>query len=409
MLELVVTSSTSCGVSGNPQQAYPARGSSPSQRGSVRPPLEWIVLKVTQRCNLNCDYCYVYNRGDDSWRSRPAFISEDVVRALARRIKEHCDKYSLKQFVVELHGGEPLLLGKSRMQSLLDILRQTCTGVDLKVMLQTNGLLLDEEWLQLFDRNNMTFGFSLDGPPELADRHRVDRHSKGSTERLLAIVERLRKAGPEFDRVLGGVLCVVDPSIDGAALVRWFVEHGFTSFEFLLPDGTYVNPPTGWIGPEPYRRFLLEAFEEWYHMGQRAPQIRLFEMMMLGLLGQKTTLDALGGDLRALCVVESDGSIGISDVLRICLREYSFDSLDIFYHPLDAHVDHYRVDELQHPCQTCLECPYFTGCGGGYLPHRFDGRSFAHPSIYCGALYALAKRMFEVLQDDLPSKVWVAS
>jgi len=372
----------------------------------MRPALEWIVLKVTQRCNLNCDYCYVYNRGDDSWQTRPAFISDRVASTLAERVREHCIKYSLPKFVVELHGGEPLLLGKWRMQALIDVLRITCKDIDLQIMLQTNGLLLDREWLDLFERNGMSFGLSLDGPPELADRHRVFLNGKGSTKRLLEVVQRLRADGPEFDNLLGGVLCVVDPRIDGAALVRWFVEHGFRAFEFLLPDGTYINPPAGWTGSEPYRRFLLEAFEEWYHMGSDAPQIRIFEMMMLGLMGQKTSLDALGGDLQALCVVESDGSIGISDVLRICLGEYASDSLSIFDQPLDAHVEHYRVDEIQRPSPVCLECPHFSSCGGGYLPHRFDGTSFSNPSLYCGALYALSARMYQALRDDLPAKAW---
>ena len=49
-------------------------------------PLDWIVLKIAQRCNLNCTYCYVYNRGDDSWRGRPPIISVDVIEAVGRRV-----------------------------------------------------------------------------------------------------------------------------------------------------------------------------------------------------------------------------------------------------------------------------------------------------------------------------------
>ncbi len=26
-------------------------------------PLDWVILKIAQRCNLDCTYCYVYNRG----------------------------------------------------------------------------------------------------------------------------------------------------------------------------------------------------------------------------------------------------------------------------------------------------------------------------------------------------------
>jgi uncharacterized protein len=376
-------------------------------RGSAQEArLEWVVLKVSQLCNLNCDYCYVYNRGDTSWSTRPAYISDRVVEGLAGRIKEHCETFGLPQFVLELHGGEPLLLGKRRMERLVETVRSICAPVDVRVILQTNGLKLDSGWLELFARNRMTFGLSLDGPPELADRHRVLRNGRGTTRKLLQIVETLRSEGSAFDDLLGGVLCVVDPSANGAAMVRWFLDQGFHTFDFLLPDGTYRNTPPGWMDAVDYRRFLLEAFEEWYHGGADAPRIRLFETMMMGLLGAANGLDALGGDLKGLCVVESDGSIGISDVVRICLGSFATDSLNVFDNALAEHAAHYRLDALQLPSETCVACPYFSGCGGGYLPHRFDGQSFQNPSIYCPALFALADRMFEVLQEDLPASAW---
>src|SRR5260370_21781474 len=196
-------------------------------------PLDWVVLKIAQRCNLNCTYCYVYNRGDNSWKLRPALISDKVVRALGHRISEHSASYSLEHFVVEFHGGEPLLLGKNRMQRMVDVLRASCPSVELRMILQTNRVLLDEEWLDLFERNRIGFGISLDGPPELADRHRVFLNGEGSTNRVLDNIKRLRRAGPRFDQLLGGVLCVVDPSMAGGGLVRRFRSNEFDYFAFL--------------------------------------------------------------------------------------------------------------------------------------------------------------------------------
>ena len=127
--------------------------------------------------------------------------------------------------------------------------------------------------------------------------------------------------------------------------------------------------------------------------------------MLSGLLGGKVFLDALGGDLRLLCVVESDGSIGVSDVTRICGGEYANDVLNIFDHALDEHVQRYRIDEVQQVCGTCRACPHLASCGGGYLPHRFNGIHFANPSIYCEALYALSERMTQLLHAQLPARL----
>jgi uncharacterized protein len=293
------------------------------------------------------------------------------------------------------------------MQRLLDVVRGASAPVRVRFILQTNATLLNRKWLELFGRNHISFGISLDGPPEIADRRRIKRNGGGgSTERVLSVVQQLRAGGPLFDELFGGCLCVIDPTCDGAELVEWFVEQGFDVFDLLLPDGNRANPPQEWTGVEPYRRFLLEAFEQWYGMGIRAPSIRMFEQMMLGLMGRKSPLDSLGGDLRELCVVESDGSIGVNDVTRICGGDFSEDILSIFTDPLDRHVDAYRISQIQRVCSECQECPYLSSCGGGYLPHRFDGIGFANPSLYCDALFALSARMERALREDLPSAAW---
>jgi uncharacterized protein len=365
-----------------------------------------VILKIVQRCNLDCTYCYVYNRGDDSWKTRPPVISERVLLRLAERINEHCRRHQLSSFTVELHGGEPLLIGKRKMQALLTLLRARVDAVPLRFTMQTNGLLLDSGWIDLLARNQVSFGISLDGPPALADQQRILRKDRsGSTQPLLDIIAQLRSEGPLFDQLFGGCPCVVNPQCDGGELVDWFVAQGFDAFDFLLPDGNRLNPPQGWTGVAPYRRFLLAAFERWHALGARAPRIRKFELMLSGLLGGKVFLDALGGDLRLLCVVESDGSIGVSDVTRICGGEYANDVLNIFDHALDEHVQRYRIDEVQQVCGTCRACPHLASCGGGYLPHRFNGIHFANPSIYCEALYALSERMTQLLHAQLPARL----
>ena len=142
-------------------------------------------------------------------------------------------------------------------------------------------------------------------------------------------------------------------------------------------------------------------------MGANAPHIRKFEEMMTGALGGKVNLDALGGDLRMLSVVESDGTIGLSDVTRVCGGKYSIDTISIFNSPLQLHTEHYEIDKIQEACTQCQSCPYYRSCGGGYLPHRYDGESFDNPSLYCDALYKLSERIETVLIEDLPSNILI--
>ncbi|AME28271.1 hypothetical protein [Burkholderia sp. PAMC 26561] len=188
-----------------------------------------------------------------------------------------------------------------------------------------------------------------------------------------------------------------DCPVTGDKLSLVVISHGF-----LLPLGNVAHPPEGWTGPEPYTRFLLSAFDRWIELDGAAPRIRLFETLIRGHLGQKAHLDALGGDLGALCVVETNGAIGISDVIRFCGGTVAKDGITVYDTPFSEHASSLGVDLVQDPAPACKRCSEFAACGGGYVPHRFDGVNFQNPSLYCQTLFALSRRAKQTLMDALP-------
>lgn len=374
-------------------------------RQLARSPLRWIILKIHQRCNLNCSYCYVYNRGDDSWKTRPKQISDAVIDQVCRRISEHCAKYGLEEFVIELHGGEPLLVGKKRFVEIVKRIRTACSGVRITYLLQTNGTLLDREWCDIFQEHDVNVGVSVDGPSEIADRSRYYHNGRGSTDDVL---RRLAAVKTNTDQPLNhGCLAVVNPQIPGKRMIDWLVENDIPAADLLLPLGNRANPPEGWEGSGPYTSFMLEAFERWWELDDAAPRIRYFETLIRAHLGLKPELDALGGDLGALCVVETNGAIGISDVISVCGGYNEPDQFNVFDTALDEHVEKLDVDLVQSPCAICQSCPEFTVCNGGYVPHRWDGTSFDNPSIYCQTIMTLSARIREALIDVLPPSMIV--
>ena len=118
-------------------------------------PITDYVIKIVSRCNLNCTYCYEYNMGDQTWRTMPHFMSGNILSLTAARIYEHCKTHDLNEISVGLHGGEPLLYGKSRMHDLLTCFSRALQGMKIHWGVQTNGLLLDEEWIRLFAEYNL--------------------------------------------------------------------------------------------------------------------------------------------------------------------------------------------------------------------------------------------------------------
>ena len=74
-------------------------------------PFREFIVKVHSRCDLSCDYCYMYEMADQSRRDQPRAMSGETADLTACRIGEHARAHGLREITLILHGGEPLLAG----------------------------------------------------------------------------------------------------------------------------------------------------------------------------------------------------------------------------------------------------------------------------------------------------------
>jgi uncharacterized protein len=340
--------------------------------------------------------------GDNSWMNRPKWISDDVLHKLVERINRHCQKHELERFHIEFHGGEPLAVGLSRFSEIFDILHQGVSSTRLTFSLQTNGLLLDQSWVDCFSERGIGFGVSIDPPVANRAPQRLDFHGRDTTDRVLNI---LRNIDFKSSSIRWGALTVVDQYSPIRDTVKWFSDNGIISFDLRFPIGNYQSPPFGVDDIEQFAKNVLDAYHFWRSMGSNAPRIRLFEELYSAYFGKKIVLDYLGGDLSSLCVIESDGSIGINDVGRLCGGDWSKDTLSIMDAELDEHAEHYMVSSLQRLSHKCSVCEFRHACGGGYLPERYDGKSFENPTIYCSVYKRLCSAIEEHLSSNFPGRL----
>jgi uncharacterized protein len=305
---------------------------------------------------------------------------------------------------LEFHGGEPLLLGKAESSALFAHLRRHLGYERAAFCLQTNGTLLDEEWCDIFERYRVAWSISCDGPPPIHNRYRLyhsGRQSAAEVERAIAL--SVRTQSPLF----GGVLSVVDPATDGAAIVRYFHHLGVRHLDLLMPDANHTSPPRHLRGysERALLSFLIEAFEQWVGLDDPAYRIRLFEEIVRGLYGLRSNLDAFGANLSGMLVVESDGSYQLLDVLRIGGETEVATPLNLATHTFQEYLEH-TAGSFPEPCDSCKNCAVFKVCGGGYLPHRFNGVDYDRPSVHCDALYQLIAHIYRHLRGVTPDSMW---
>ncbi|HJD83464.1 FxsB family cyclophane-forming radical SAM/SPASM peptide maturase [Kitasatospora aureofaciens] len=372
-------------------------------------PFRQFLLKIHSRCNLACDYCYMYEGADQSWRDRPRRMERATVRRTARRIAEHAAEQGLDEVSVVLHGGEPLLVGPAHLDTLLaELVRIADAGPRVRFSLQTNGLrLLDQPaLLDVLHRHRVGVAVSLDGARADHDRHRRLPSGAGSWERTAAAVRLL---GSDRHRELfAGLLCVVDLAADPVATYEALLEFAPPRLDLLLPHATWQEPPTGvrrgvpcavpsGADPAPYGEWLIAAFDRWYDAPYRETGVRLFEELSVLLLGGRAASEAVGLAPVDLVVVEADGTIEQADSLKVAYDGAARTGLDVWRHGFTEAAAHPAFRARQRGLAglgpVCAACPLVRVCGGGLYAHRWAGDGFAHPSVYCADMDRLIRHI----------------
>jgi uncharacterized protein len=362
------------------------------------------LLKVTEFCNLNCPYCYMFNLRDFAYKAKPKIMSLEIVEAFAPKAVALAKKQGVGKLIVSLHGGEPLLAGREWFLSALEILRRAAgDSVKLAFLTQTNGTLLDEQWLELFQAERITMGISMDGPRHVHDKTRVNFAGRGSYDEVLRGV----KLAQRYPKIFGGVLCVIDAMTDGLEVYNHFREIGVQSIDFLWPlDHNLDSPPPGLLNSDstPYADYLIPVFDEWWREGNKNIKIRYFTQLMKNIFGARGGLDALGGNPVSITSIDSDGSIEPVDSLKACGDGFTSMGLNILEDPIEAVYDQplfqAAIAGQSGLCDTCKACALHDICGGGYLPHRYSkAAGFANPTVYCRDIWKLTSHIIEAVSD----------
>jgi uncharacterized protein len=375
-------------------------------------PFNEFILKLHGRCNLSCDYCYMYEMADQSWRIKPAVMSPEIVAAVAHRIAEHAMTHDLKTVDVVFHGGEPLLVGSDSLCRTAAAIRGALpASVDATLSVQTNGVLLTESVLTALRTHRIGVSVSLDGGQQAHDRHRQYARGKGSHSGVLRGLARLQQ--PSYRHLFRGLLCTIDISNDPVQVYQDLLDTGTPGMDFLLPHANWVSLPPGYAqrsaAGEPrtaYAEWLSAIFDRWYSQPRREAGIRLFEEIINLLLGGASRSEAIGISPVRMAVVDTDGSIEQVDHLKSAFEGAPETGLNIQTDALDAALTHPSIVARQRGLRAlsaiCLSCPVHRICGAGLYGHRYrPDTGFRNPSVYCADLRRLIEHIRDRLHTDL--------
>ncbi|WP_237275519.1 radical SAM protein [Tenacibaculum ovolyticum] len=361
-----------------------------------------LAVKVASRCNLNCSYCFMYNLGDTTYKNQPKFMSSETVDHIIEKTKKHIKKYNKKEFSFLFHGGEPLLAPKEFYIDFVKKVQNEINNVIFSFDLQTNGVLLDESWIQLFKELNISPSVSVDGTKKAHDMFRIDHKGNGSYDKVFDSVQLLKNKMTFAD-----IACVINIKETPEEIYESFKKMNVSYVNFLIPDYTHDNFPFN--NKEPLMGdWLIKLFNIWVNDEQRY-RIPLF----IGLLNTLMRIDENTENESTVLIVETNGEIEAIDSLKACGHGFTKTGLNIKkddFHDIQKTPlgKLYFNDFNTKLCNKCLECPLKEVCKGGRLVHRYSKENgFNNPSIYCNDLIKLIahiQKFFISCYPDLNKK-----
>jgi len=341
--------------------------------------------------------------GDNSWKNEPRIISEEILNLSVDRINEHAKSNNLKKIHISLHGGEPLLAGHKYFKKIISIIKNKLSDYNIEMGIQTNAVLINDLFLDLFLKEKIYIGISLDGPPEYNDQHRYYHNKKGSGEDVEKAL-MLLKDFPYFS----GILSVINIDYNPIEVWDYLSDFDPPLIDFLLPHATWDKHPLGKheLDSTEYADWLIQIFDSWFHGDKQNISIRTFEEIIEYSVGGTGSLETLGLAPVNLLVISPSGGYEGVDTLKSIKPGAQILGMNVLNNSIEDVLQHPKINfrqiGIKALSQTCKDCSLVETCGGGYLPHRYSQKNeFDNPSVYCADLKALIGHIHKTTEQAI--------
>ena len=344
-----------------------------------------LIKPVSGTCNIQCRYCFYSgaHSGNPNMKS-------DTVDAILDAVAASADS----EIRIAFQGGEPLLAGVDFYTYFCSRAESRC-GQKLLYSIQTNGVLIDEAWLELFEKYRFLVGLSLDGT-----KLRHDRNRQNTWDSAVKALARMQNRGIPVN-----ALCVVtDDMCSRAEEVYTSLKGlGLNYLQFIPcinPDPAAVNSLPVLLSADRYRGFLCELFDLWYADWDRGnyTSIQLFDDCVHMMCSQRTNSCALCGGCGGYLVIEADGSVYPCDFF--VRDEYKLGTIQNSSFEKLKNSPVYTEFTMTHVPPECLGCKWRHLCRGGCPRYRTQDGHHALCSAMKGLLDYSAERMLFVAETE---------
>ena len=389
------------------------------------------VKPIGSACNLRCEYCYYLGKQTDSpanpsspQEGKGGVMSDEVLESYIQQVVAIHGLRAEIEFA--WHGGEPTLCGIPFFERAMQLEQKYGEGRRILNTLQTNGILLTDEWCHFFKDHNFRIGISIDGPERLHNVYRKDAQGEGTFKQVMRGVELLCKHGVEFNTLT----TVNAANADHAKEVYDFLREFSDFMQFLpvvesgpltpaphgglcrlsMPPGIYSHLTYGGKGPkvlpfsvpaEAYGRFLCIILDEWSSRDVGRKFVQAIESAVGNLTRRPAGLCVHEAVCGHCGVIEKNGDLYRCD--RYVFPEYRIGN--ILSESLGAMMQtnrqfgEFKLDSLP---RICLHCEVADLCFGGCPKDRLVEKLTLFGTEYRNYLCPGYRMFFQYFKKRIP-------
>ena len=328
--------------------------------------LSVMIKPASGRCNMRCAYCFYTDITRHREQADYGIMSQETAQKIVDNMLLDLDAGDEATLVFQ--GGEPTLAGIGYFQYLLQYAKDAgkAQGVTFHFALQTNGLILSEDWIPVLKEYKVLVGLSLDGEKRIHDENRKDFADKGTYKRVMQSKALLEKQNVPYNVLL--------------TLTNQAARHSLKVWQFVLKEGIdYIQftPCLGKLGsdekssyaltPERFYRFYAALFPLWMASLREGKYISVKLFDDLANYFGKNIPNACG--IHGVCsvqfVCEGDGSVFPCDFYMLdeyCMGSLAKDRPSALLSKAQPFLNCGRDYIKQEPC---ISCKYTMLCNGG--------------------------------------------
>jgi uncharacterized protein len=336
-------------------------------------------------CNLDCTYCYFLSKE----RLYPNSDFRMTGELLESYVRQYIEAQCVPEVTFAWQGGEPTLMGLDFYRQVVALQAKYCRpGMTILNTLQTNGVLLDDEWCHFFHEYAFLIGLSIDGPRELHDAYRVDRGGQGTFDRVMRAVELL-----EHHRVEFNVLTTVHAANAPHALevYRFLRDEVSTRFIQFIPiverdnltgfqEGEAITERS--VTARQYGDFLIEIFEEWARHDVGRVYVQMFDVALAAWAGLPPGLCVFAESCGGALALEHTGDLYACDhYVEPGYRLGNIQEIPLSELAASPAQRAFGLAKRETLPRQCLECEVRFACHGGCPKDRVLTTADGEPGL----------------------------